>query len=281
VTALDPATAPSRTDLQWLRHRTRRTAPVVNPALSDFMHGSTTHPHHHHPPQNAPVPAPSPVSTSLDLTTPAPPPMPAPTVPEPTLVQKRLPTPRRARSGEQTILTPDQRSVTLNRLQSAIGTLTIQAACSAEVGHLTLGCAYQLTSGASSMATLKAGARLGPQDAHRPVLVATHDRFDTVAVDLRQMSALQRLAIIAFSQSRRPLRWGGTLLVTTLGDAKVAVPIEPPGTGQVAVLLTAYNVAGEIVLRREMTPVEGSVRDACRAFGFTRISWLDDRTPVD
>jgi len=134
---------------------------------------------------------------------------------------------------------------------------------------------------ASSMVTLKAGARLGPQDAHRPVLVATHDRFDTVAVDLRQLPALQRLAIIAFSHSRRPLRWGGTLLVTTLGGAKVAVPIEPPGTGQVAVLLTAYNVAGEIVLRREMTPVEGSVRDACRAFGFTRISWLDDRTPVD
>jgi hypothetical protein len=33
------------------------------------------------------------------------------------------------------------------------------------------------------------------------------------------------------------------------------------------------------VIRAEMTPV-GGVRDAGRAFGYDRITWLDDRNPV-
>jgi hypothetical protein len=51
--------------------------------------------------------------------------------------------------------------------------------------------------------------------------------------------------------------------------------------GAVAVPLSVYQVDGELVLRREAQGVAGTVRDACRAFGFERISWLDDRTPID
>jgi hypothetical protein len=50
--------------------------------------------------------------------------------------------------------------------------------------------------------------------------------------------------------------------------------------GQVAVLMSLYNVRGEFVLRAEMQTLNGDVREAARAYGFDRISWLDDRSPV-
>jgi hypothetical protein len=40
-------------------------------------------------------------------------------------------------------------------------------------------------------------------------------------------------------------------------------------------------VRGELVLRAEMEIVPGGVREAARGYGFDRITWLDDRTPVD
>ena len=49
----------------------------------------------------------------------------------------------------------------------------------------------------------------------------------------------------------------------------------------VVVLTTLYNVAGEFVLRAEMQPILGDVREACRAYGYDRITWLDSRNPVD
>jgi hypothetical protein len=51
--------------------------------------------------------------------------------------------------------------------------------------------------------------------------------------------------------------------------------------GQVAVLMSIYQVRGELVLRAEMQTLFGDVRDAARAYGYDRISWLDDRTPVE
>jgi hypothetical protein len=46
-------------------------------------------------------------------------------------------------------------------------------------------------------------------------------------------------------------------------------------------LLSLYNVRGEYVLRAELESIEGGVREACRAYGYDRITWLDDRTPVE
>jgi len=47
------------------------------------------------------------------------------------------------------------------------------------------------------------------------------------------------------------------------------------------VLMSIYQVRGELVLRAEMQTLFGDVRDAARAYGYDRISWLDDRTPVE
>ena len=187
----------------------------------------------------------------------------------------------RVRAGERTVLTVRSPTVTLTRTQSAIGSLTFEAAVSAQVGDLRIGCAYELRSGLSSTVGLSGGNRFGPPQSRRPVLVAGHDRYDRIAVDLRQCHELDRLLVYAYSESRQPLVWGGTLIVTTLAGAKIELPLEQLPTGEIAVLMSVYNVRGEFVLRAEMQPIVGSIRDACRAYGYDRITWLDDRTPVD
>lgn len=184
------------------------------------------------------------------------------------------------RAGQRVILTVAEPTVTLTRLQSGIGTLRFEAACSTEVGDLRLGAAYQLDSGLSSTLALPR-RRLAPPDSRRPVLVAGQDRFAHVEVNLRQSRDLRRLVVVAFSESRSPLRWGGTLVAETFGGARVEVPLESLRGGQVAVLMSLYNVRGEFVLRAEMQTLSGDVREAARAYGYDRITWLDDRTPVD
>jgi len=159
--------------------------------------------------------------------------------------------------------------VTLTRLQSAIGALTIEALHSDAVGDLRIGCAYQLRSGRSTLARPNSTAA---------VALDPHGR---VVIDLRQSRDIVRLLVFGFSPSRVELRWGGTLVVTTFGGAKVELPLERAASSGVVVFLSLYNVRGEFVLRAEMDDVSGSVRDACRAFGYERITWLDDRTPVD
>lgn len=239
------------------------------------------------PPPIAPVPPPT--SSSLDLDEPSPPPpsaarSAAPAMPpllpsgEPPRRTRDEP---RVRAGERTILAVSNPTVTLTRLQSAIGTLRFQAAVSDEVGDLRIGCAYQLRSGASSTVQLTGGNRQAPPGSRRPLILAARDQFAHILVDLRQSLDLERLAIYAFSESRRPLTWGGTLLVETFGRARVELPLEPLQGGDVALLMSLYNVRGEFVLRAEMQALNGGVREACRAYGYDRITWLDDRTPVD
>ncbi len=46
-------------------------------------------------------------------------------------------------------------------------------------------------------------------------------------------------------------------------------------------LVSVYNVDGELVVRAEMETIAGDVREAARAYGYDRITWRDDRHPVD
>lgn len=316
----DPRFAPRRDDLPYLRRRRRpRSAPAAETARPGISFDRPAHkpaPAPEPPPSPrisfdrpqrreeppSPVPAP-PASTSLDLDSAASPPPSAPTPPVSTSLDldrptaappaagavaarppgepaRRLRADVRVRAGQRRILTVAEPTVTLSRLQSGIGTLRFEAACSDEVGDLRLGAAYQLASGLSSTVALPR-RRLGPPDSRRPVLVAGQDRFATLAVDLRQCRELRRLAILAFSESRSPLHWGGTLVAETFGGARIEVPLETLRGGQVAVLMSLYNVRGEFVLRAEMQTLDGDVREACRAYGYERITWLDSRTPVD
>lgn len=186
----------------------------------------------------------------------------------------------RVRAGEHVLLGVQHPTVTLTRVQSGVGTLGVEAVCSPEVGDLRLGAVYQLRSGGSSTVQLDGGNRFGPSARH-PVIVASHEQYERIAFDLRQIRDIERIAVYAFSSSRAPLNWGGTLVLTTFGGARIEVPLDTLYSATVAVLVSLYNVDGELVVRAELESITGDVREAARAYGYDRITWRDDRSPVD
>jgi hypothetical protein len=114
------------------------------------------------------------------------------------------------------------------------------------------------------------------------VIVAGRDEYDYLKIDLRQTRELERLAIYAFSEARTELTWGGTLVITTFGGARVELPLETLHRGRVAMLASIYNLDGEFVIRAEMETIfDGDIREAARAYGYDRITWRDDRSPAD
>ncbi|RBY86709.1 hypothetical protein DQ244_18730 [Blastococcus sp. TBT05-19] len=326
----DPATAPRRTDLGWLRHRSLRPAPGSSAARR------TTAPA---PPAPAPAPAPSPApvrppSADLDLSAPAPAPSPpapsssldlsAPSAPAPTpspsldlsapsepvppassgpaglldlfpeapaaappapaagrrrAQQPARPVPRLA-AGGRVILTPQDPTVTLNRLQSGIGALTVEAVCSPAVGDVSLGALYELTDGTSSIVERLRGLAAGPPGSPTPVLRADREEFEQLVVDLHQSRDLRRVLVYATSESGRELDWGGTLITRTFGGARLELPLDLGVHRGPVALLSVYVIDGEFVLRAETEKIAGAVRDVARAYGYERITWADDRTPV-
>lgn len=182
----------------------------------------------------------------------------------------------------QHLLTRAAPAVTLTRVQSGVGHLDIEAIVGGTVGDLRLAAAYQLRSGGSSLMALSLGRRFAPPSSRRPVLAAGREGdYERIVVDLRQIRDVERVAIVAFSEARSTLAWGGTLVVGTMAGARIELPLESLHPGTVAVLMSLYNVDGELVIRAEMETIAGDVREAVRAYGYDRITWRDDRNPVD
>jgi hypothetical protein len=287
-------------------------------AVADFFSGRATH-HRHDPAPAAPAPAPAPTSSldlspparsSLDLSPPEPTTPPAPSAPsaldlsapapstldlsspdlpaaQPPAVPagpgparpSRRPVPR-VTPGGRTILTPRDPTVTLNRIQSGVGTLTFDAVCSPAVGDIRIGALYQLADGTSSVVSRAAGIPTAPPGARRPVVLGQLGEYDRLVVDLRQSRSLARLLVYAFSESGRELAWGGTLVGTTFGGARVELPLDLGAHLGPIALLSLYNVDGEYVLRAETEKVDGPVREVARRYGYDRITWADDAMPV-
>ncbi|MCA0146925.1 hypothetical protein [Blastococcus sp. LR1] len=189
------------------------------------------------------------------------------------------PVPRVAARG-RVILTPRDPTVTLNRLQSGIGALTVEAICSPAVGDVSLGALFELADGSSSVVERQRGLVTGPPGSVSPVLTADREEFEQLIVDLRQTQRLRRLLVYAVSESGRELNWGGTLLTRTFGGARVELPLDLGVHRGPVALLSLYAVDGEFVLRAETERITGAVRDVARAYGYDRITWADDRTPV-
>lgn len=257
---------------------TAPAAPAARPAASTSLDLST------------PAPAPTTAragSTSLDLSTSRT--AAAPDVASP--AARRRPsaaagdlvlgyTPDRLPPGGRVALTDDRPTLALDRLQSGVGALTFRAAVSEHVGDLRLAAAYRLTSGESSVLDHGRGLSTAPVRSNRPVVLAAREATDVLRVDLRQVGLLERLVVLAFSPSGAVLPWGGALLVETAGGGRVDVALDrEPDTG-VLVALSVTNVAGELVLRSEDELVHGTFRDACLAYGFTQVTWVDPWTPL-
>jgi hypothetical protein len=178
------------------------------------------------------------------------------------------------------ILTPREPTVTLDRVQSGVGALTVTAVCSPAVGDLVLGAVHQLADGSSGVVSRTAGIPTAPPRSRRPVLEAGRGEYDQIRVDLRQSRSLRRFVVYAVSASESSLAWGGTLLLTTHGGSRVEIPLDlAPHDGPV-VVASVYAVDGELVVRAELDPVRGLVRDVAQAYGFRAITWADARTPV-
>ena len=177
-------------------------------------------------------------------------------------------------AGRAEVLTPRAPTVTLTRVQSGVGALVVEAACSDAVGDL------RLADGTTGLLRHTDGAITVPATGARPVLLAQRHGFERLVVDLHRVRVLDRLVVLAFSASDGPLAWGGTLVTTTLGAARVEVSLDGPAGVGVVVPLSVYVVDGELVLRAEPREVSASIREACLAHGFDRITWLDARTPL-
>jgi uncharacterized protein involved in tellurium resistance len=307
----DPATAPQRADLPFLRHRRRPPAPPAaaaapataaapaaptGPKVDYVRHTQPPSPSLDlsssldlsDPPAAAPAPtapaAPADSSALLDLSD-APAAAPTPTAPAaparprgtPAHVHRDV----RIGAGQEYLLAVKTPTVSLTRTQSGIGHLDIEAVCSAEVGDLRIGAVYQLHSGGSSTVQHAGGHRFAPPNSRRPVLLAAQEEYERITLDLRQIRDVERITVYAFSESRRPLKWGGTLVVTTFGGARIELPLDTLYEGPLAVLLSLYNFDGELVIRAEMENIAGDVREAARAYGYDRITWRDDRAPAD
>lgn len=183
-------------------------------------------------------------------------------------------------AGRAEVLTPRAPTVTLTRVQSGVGALVVEAACSDAVGDLRLAAAYRLADGTTGLLRHTDGTTTVPATGARPVLLAQRHGFERLVVDLHRVRDLDRLVVLAFSASDGPLAWGGTLVTTTLGEARVEVSLDGPAGAGVVVPLSVYVVDGELVLRAEPREVSASIREACLAHGFDRITWLDARTPL-
>ncbi|AOW93107.1 hypothetical protein BFN03_11835 [Rhodococcus sp. WMMA185] len=289
----DPTSAPGRPDLVFLRRRTRpKVEPsVVLPQSVDDSSPTGTHPMA--PPSDvqstagvqstAPPSADSgnlldlstPGDTALDLSTDS--------VATSAVVDDApssiRPT-RRANSADRTILTPDAPTVTLTRLQSGVGMLTVEAACTDAVGDLRFGCAYTLRGGVSSTLAPTSGRIAAPPNSNAPAISGINDGRGKFTIDLRQCRDVDRLVIYGYSDAGNEVPWSGTLVVTTFANARIEIPLDRMPAGNIGVVMSLYNVHGEFVLRAEMCPIDGSVQQACRAYGFDRITWVDDRTPL-
>jgi hypothetical protein len=169
--------------------------------------------------------------------------------------------------------------VTLTRIQSGVGVLTVETAHSA-AGDLRTGCAYSLRSGFSSVLHNVGTPTSAPPGSNRPVIVLgpAHNSF---TLDLTQSRDVDRLIIYAFSGGGPPPNAGVTLVTTTFGRARIETTIDRLPPAGVVVLMSLYNIAGEFVLRAELDWVAGTPRDAAASYGFDQIIWLDPWTPLD
>lgn len=263
----DPARAPSRPDLTFLRHRSPAIVPRPEP------------PRPEPPKPEPPKPEPSPIAgaggTSLDLGIAAPPdPAPPPTAPtagrhQPLRVRKA----RRTVNGTVTRLSATAPSVTLNRLQSGIGSLEFSLSRAAGAGELSLGCVYQLQSRIEGVIQTS-GATTGPPGSPLPLLrMKMRADGDSVSFDLRQITTLRRALLYGYSPSGAPTSWSGTIVASTFGGAQLEIPLAGPSSGGTLAMVTIYNVDGELVLRSEMEQFRGRPQRAAEAFGFQ--PWID------
>ncbi len=158
------------------------------------------------------------------------------------------------------LLTADSPTVTLDRRQSAIGSLTFEIA-----GHGTVAALWELTDGTVGLVDASVGTFTSPEYGRRPIVELTHHR---ILVGLRHVHELRRLLILMGGfRGNDPQR-----LLMTLHDDSTVESTHVSTSGPVVVALALYQVDGELVIRREDYGID-SGENAGRDYGM-QITWL-------
>ena len=159
------------------------------------------------------------------------------------------------------ILSADVPAVTLDRRQSAIGSIAFDL-FGGQGGVLS--CAWELVDGEAGLVSAALDVRVSPQFGRRPIVEL---RKAQLIVGLRHLRSLRRLLLLAGGlDESKPTR-----LVGQLHDEGT---IESPHTGiaPVVAALAVYQVEGELVIRRENFGF-ASAEAAAAAYGFS-LTWL-------
>lgn len=163
------------------------------------------------------------------------------------------------RAAGRTVLSRDAPAVTLDRRQSAIGSLAFEL-----VGGGELSCAWELVGGDAGLVSDASDVRVSPMFGRRPIVQLLDRRL---VVGLRHVRRLRRLLVLGEAPA-------DTQALRVVGDLLDGAMIESAHTAteRAFVTLAVYQVDGELVIRREDTGF-ASVEKAATAYGFTP-SWL-------
>ncbi len=219
----------SRPDLGYLRRRPRRG--------------------------ESPPPPSGPPTGSLSLAFGPPTSSTAPASTAPALTPKAAPQLPTARVRGRTILTPEQPMVTLDRRQSAIGSLAVDLAPYGRVNGV-----WELIDGTAGTVSEQGGITTSPEFGRRSLVQVQHGRL---LVGLRHVHQLRRLLVVLTGLDPDGAR---TTTVASLYDGSTA---ESAHESHVPALvsLAIYQVEGELVVRREGFGFP-SLAEAAKAYGF-------------
>ncbi|MEA2235000.1 MAG: hypothetical protein QOD83_4816 [Solirubrobacteraceae bacterium] len=165
------------------------------------------------------------------------------------------------RVAGRAMLSADAPTVTLNRRQSAIGSLAFDLFDGAGGA---LSCAWELVEGEAGLVSAALDVRVSPEFGRRPIVQSNKEQL---IVGLRHVRRLRRLLLLASGlDGSKPAR-----LVGELHDGGT---VESPYTAiaPVVAAIAVYQVDGELVIRRENFGFP-SAEAAAAAYGFS-LTWL-------
>lgn len=169
---------------------------------------------------------------------------------------------RRARGG-RTILSAEEPTVTLDRRQSAIGSLEIRLA-----GPGWIGAVWELADGTAGIVSALSGVTTSQEFGRRSIVELREARL---LVGLRHIHQLRRLLVVCGGATGEPGEPPRRLAFLMHDEESVECAL-PTGAGPVVAAVAGYQIDGELLLRREGFVIP-DVESAARAYGFLA-NWL-------
>lgn len=158
--------------------------------------------------------------------------------------------------------------VALSRVQSGIGAIRFTLD-SPSKGQMRLGMLIEHVDGTQAMV-----------DASKEAFpVATALPGGEVLLNERRVRDLRR-ALVFVTVSSPQVAWEGMVTATLPSGTKAHAPISFPNPGENAVAFSVLVVDGRVVLRAEEEHAEVPLRVMAERYGYARLAWSDDRTPI-